>query len=137
MVAPLELEERTYDRRASHRFFEEILTNVSAMPGVEWVSLVDAVPGGFRSRTRRSVDIEGYTPRQDEDMQIDASLVGPGYFTNMNVPLVLGRDFTVSDRDGAPCVAIINDAFAARYLAQRSHCVRQTPDAASRRRGAG
>jgi putative ABC transport system permease protein len=34
----------------------------------------------------------------------------------MKVPIVLGRDFTTQDREGAPCVAIINDVFAARYL---------------------
>jgi len=35
----------------------------------------------------------------------------------MGMPFVAGRDFDDRDRDGAPCVAIINDAFARRYFA--------------------
>jgi ABC-type antimicrobial peptide transport system permease subunit len=38
------------------------------------------------------------------------------YFTNMKVPLVQGRDFDERDREAAPCVAIVNEVFARRYL---------------------
>jgi putative ABC transport system permease protein len=34
----------------------------------------------------------------------------------MKVPIVEGRDFDERDREGAPCVAMINEAFARRYL---------------------
>ena len=116
LVASLSLDERGHDRASASRSFEQMSSDVAAIPGVQHVSLVDAVPGGFLSRTRGSIEVEGYVPRPGEDMQIDRNIVGPGYFTNMNVPLVLGRDFTAQDREGAPCVAIVNDVFATRYL---------------------
>jgi predicted permease len=116
LVASLSLDERAHDRASAIRSFEQMSSDVAAMPGVQHVSMVDAVPGGFLSRTRSSIEIEGYAPRDGEDMQIDRNIVGPGYFTNMKVPFVLGRDFTALDRQGAPCVGIINDAFASRYL---------------------
>jgi predicted permease len=115
VVAPLGLEESA-GRQASQRFYEEVAERIAALPGVQAVSLVDAVPGGFLSRSRRSTEIEGYTPRPDEDMQIDATVVGPQYFTNLGVPIVQGRDFSSRDREGAPCVAIVNEAFVRRYL---------------------
>ena len=116
LVAPLALSETAYDRARSQRFYEQLSGEVAALPGVRSVTLVDGMPGGFMSRNRRSTGIEGYTPGPREDMEIDASVVGPGYFTNLGVPLVAGRDFAPGDRDGAPCVAIVNEAFAQRYL---------------------
>jgi predicted permease len=37
----------------------------------------------------------------------------------MRMPLVNGRDFTADDREGAPAVAVVNEAMAARYWAGR------------------
>ena len=117
VVAPLTLDDVAYDQTRAQRFFEEVNDRVASLPGVEAVSLIDGLPGGFMGRSRRSVEIEGYTPRSDGDLHIDANVVGPGYFTSMRVPVVQGRDFDARDRDGAPCVAIINEAFAQRYFA--------------------
>ena len=116
LVASLSLEESTHDRQGLHRIYEALAERAVALPGVRAVSFVDALPGGFLGRTRRGIGIEGYVPREGEDMQVDASLSGPGHFTALGVPLVAGRDFQPADRDGAPCVAIINEAFARRYL---------------------
>jgi putative ABC transport system permease protein len=65
---------------------------------------------------RRSTEIEGYKTQPGESLHLDAALTGPRYFTNMKVPIVQGRDFEERDRDGAPCVAIVNEAFGQRYF---------------------
>jgi putative ABC transport system permease protein len=49
-------------------------------------------------------------------MEIGYATAGPRYFTNMKVPFTQGRDFDERDRDGAPCVAIVNEAFTGRYF---------------------
>lgn len=116
VVAPLALDDVAYDRASAQRFFEQLSERVASLPGVDAVSLIDGMPGGFMGRSRRSTEIEGYTPRSAADLHIDANRVGPGYFTSMRVPIVQGRDFDARDRDGAPCVAIINEAFAQRYF---------------------
>ena len=116
LVASLSLDERTHDRQSANRSFEQMASDVAALPGVQHASLVDAVPGGFLSRSRMSIEVEGYSARPEEDMQIDRTITGPGYLTNMKVPFVVGRDFRMQDREGAPCVAIVNDVFATRYL---------------------
>ena len=117
VVAPIVLDESDYTRRDTQRFYERLAEVLTAIPGVHAVSLVDGMPGGFMSRSRSSIEIEGYAARPDEDMEIDASTVGPHYFSNMRVPFVQGRDFDERDREGAPCVAIVNEVFARRYLA--------------------
>lgn len=119
LVAPIVLDETRNDRRSSHQFFTLLSDRVAGLPGVQAVSLIDAMPGGFLSRVRRGIEIEGYAAARGEDMEIDAAVVGPRYFTHLQVPLVSGRDFTVEDRDGSPCVAIVNEAFTQRYLGGR------------------
>jgi predicted permease len=116
LVAPLSLDEAAYDRRSGQQFFMQLAAGIAELPGVRTVSLVEGMPGGLLSRSRRSTGIEGYTPADGESLEIDAAIVGPSYFTNLGVPIVAGRDFDERDRDGAPCVAIINEVFARRYL---------------------
>jgi predicted permease len=64
---------------------------------------------------RRWSAVEGYAPRQGEDMEFHDTKVGPGYFETMRVPLVAGRGFTEADRAGGPGVIIVNQAFARRF----------------------
>jgi putative ABC transport system permease protein len=116
VVAPVRLEDSGYDRRRAQQLYRDVAARIAAFPGVRSVVLADMVPGGFTGRTRRETAIEGYQPAAGEDMQVDASFVGPRYFTAMGVPIVEGRDFDERDREGAPCAAIVNEAFARRYL---------------------
>jgi macrolide transport system ATP-binding/permease protein len=116
LVAPLVLDDVRYDRARSQEFYRQLSERVAVLPGVQAVSLVDGMPGGFMGRTRGSIEVEGYQARPDESLEIDFSTAGPHYFSNMKMPFLLGRDFDERDRDGAPCVTIINEAFAKRYF---------------------
>ena len=116
LVVPMTLDEHQYDRATSQAFYREVSERVARLPGVQHVSLIDHVPGGLLGLTRRGTDIEGYTPAAGEQMEVLNEMVGPRYFTNMNVPIVSGRDIEERDRDGSPCVALINEAFARRYF---------------------
>lgn len=116
IVAAVTLEEGKYDRAKSHEFYRQLSARVAALPGVQAVSLSHEIPGNLTGRSFYGISIEGYQPQPNEDMRIDTMIVGPNYFTNMKVPLVQGRDFDDRDRDGAPCVAIVNEVFAKRYF---------------------
>jgi predicted permease len=50
-------------------------------------------------------------------MEVDNNTIGAGYLTAMNIPLVQGREFDERDRDGAPCVAVVNESFERRNFA--------------------
>jgi putative ABC transport system permease protein len=112
VVAPLKLEDQ-YDRPRSQEFYRQLEERTRALPGVQTVSYVDNVPGGLLGGSRRSVGIEGYKQRTE----IDTNTIGPGYLTAMNIPIVEGRDFNERDRDGAACVAAVNESFVRRYFA--------------------
>ncbi len=117
LLAPVTLDETKYDRTKSQEFYRQFSERVAALPGVQSASLVDEMGGGFMGRSRRSIEIEGYKFAPDENTQIDAFFTGPNYFTNMKIPIVQGRDFEARDREGAPCVAIVNEVFVQRYFA--------------------
>ena len=97
-----------------HRFQQELAARVRALPGVTAAGLTETLPlalGGNRA----GFLAEGYAPAPAEDMEAGRVAVGPGYFEAMEVPLLEGRRFAESDDAGAPRVAIVNAAFAARY----------------------
>ncbi|HSE17072.1 MAG TPA: ABC transporter permease [Pyrinomonadaceae bacterium] len=116
VVGIVRLDEAKYDRAKTQEFYRQLSERLAASPGVQAASLVDEMPITFMGGRRSSIDIEGYKPGANEDMQIAAVLAGPRYFTNMKVPFVQGRDFEERDREGAPCVAVVNEAFGERYF---------------------
>ena len=87
---------------------------VAALPGVTAVSWANDLPLGLGA-SRRGVRVQGYEPREGEDMEFHFAMVGPRYFETMEVPLVRGRGFTDADRDGTPRVAVVNETFARRF----------------------
>ena len=56
----------------------------------------------------------GYKPKDDEDMNPNFNLVGPG-FSDPGHSAMAGRDFTDADVAGAPKVAVVNETLA-RYF---------------------
>jgi len=89
---------------------------IASIPGVRsaavGVNLV--VSGNVDMSTVETV--AGYRQKEDEDMNAYVDSVGPGYFSTMGIPLLRGREFTASDRAGAPRVAIVSEAFAKYYF---------------------
>jgi predicted permease len=116
LLAPVELDEAKYDRVKSQEFFRQLSERAAGLPGVQFASLVDELPVNFAGGRRATASIEGYHPRPGEDMQLNFAYAGPRYFTNMKVAFTQGRDFDERDRDGAPCVSIVNEAFVQRYF---------------------
>jgi putative ABC transport system permease protein len=109
-----------YDLPRTQAFYRDLIERTTALPGVQSASLVDTIPGGFMSGQRRGTEIEGYQAAPGEELELDAASVGPRYFTNLRIPIVAGRDFDDRDREGSPCVAIVNEVFARRYFAGQS-----------------
>src|SRR5262249_23682419 len=103
-----------YPRTRALTIFQRLAEEVARVPGVRsaTASVIALMTNSDWSST---VKVEGYTPKEGEDMNPNVDGVGPGYFSTMGQPLVAGREFTVKDGAGAPPVAIIN-ATMAKYF---------------------
>ena len=91
-----------------------ILDRVSALPGVTNVSLTDWVPMDFSRKTANAWP-EGYAPRPHESLEVRRADVSPGYFSQLQIPIVAGREFTPDDKEGAPDVLIVDQTSANLY----------------------
>ncbi len=110
------IESATYSRDEVHSFAARLRQQLETTPGVESVSFSDFVPMSTNGGPYNRVETLEYTPARGEQTTVNRSVVGPGYFQTLRIPLLAGRDFTVKDDLNAPPVLIVNQAFAARYF---------------------
>jgi putative ABC transport system permease protein len=96
-------------------FAEALRERLESQPGV--VGVAFAHQGPADSGWTTGVTVEG-RPAPPPGQQDEASYrpVSPGYFRTLGVPLLRGREFGRSDGPGAPAVAVVNEAFAARHF---------------------
>src|SRR5271154_688759 len=104
-----------YPRERSLDFYRHLKETLDAIPGVESSTLA-VVPVLENNEWDNWVSVENFTPKPGEWIDPHVNFVSPGYFKTLDVPILLGRDFRVTDTAGAPKVAIINEKFAKRYL---------------------
>jgi predicted permease len=114
VVASVNLPRERYSEERGAAFYDELVRKMDALPGVRSTSLAERIPLGFGGQ-RTVVRIEGYTPQQGEDMELNFNIVAPRYFETMRIMLVQGREFTGQDTKGAPGAVIVNEALARRY----------------------
>ena len=60
--------------------------------------------------------VEGFQHKPTEAPDPHMQFISPDYFKTMNVPILLGRDFRMTDGRGAPKVCIVNEKFARRFF---------------------
>ena len=97
--------------------YQQIITQVELLPGVQNAAMTSSVPLSGAFNTRAEFTIEGQPlPAPNKIPSIGVRFVSPNYFRTMNIPLVAGRDFTKADSSTESQVAIVNEAFARRYL---------------------
>lgn len=92
-------------------FFDDVLTRVAAIPGVESVGATAILPvsGG---RMYQSLTFSGVPQPGDEPYSVRYQEVASDYFQTVGIPLVAGRFFEAYDRPGGPLVALVNEAMA-------------------------
>jgi putative ABC transport system permease protein len=101
------------------QFFDRVLANIRALPGVESAATIDTVP--VRGGSSQYVAIEGAPPVPESELPVVAvRLPSPGYFQTARVALKAGRDFTEADGLGRPLVVIVSELAAKRFWPNES-----------------
>jgi predicted permease len=106
-----------YNKARITSFANDLATQISSLPGVRAVT--SSKNGLFSgSESGNSIKVEGYTSKNDEDLQAAFDHVAPNYFSTVGIPLLLGRDIGLQDTEASPRVAVINEGMARFYFGQ-------------------
>jgi predicted permease len=98
-------------RQAGHRgpemvrFFADLRKRLSAIPGVRNVSLSNRPL--FTAGFSLPIEVAGTAAKETRLL-----FVGPEFFTTMQTPVLLGREFDERDHLGSPEVAVVSELFA-------------------------
>jgi len=114
-----------YQRNKIPLLYQQLLEQLSSVPGVQSVSLSrqGLLNGGG---TTGSVRVPGYAPRpqetspeanKDEEAYLEWLCdVGPRFFETAGTPIIRGRDFGPQDNQSSQKVVVVNEAFAKYYF---------------------
>jgi len=108
---------RTPDQQRT--LYREVRRQVSALPGVQHVALGNSVPwrDAGNSGPGFQFSVEGRRKENGEDdPRSKFRSISPGFFAALGIPLINGRDFEDTDRDGAEKVVIVSQSLAQRMF---------------------
>ncbi|MBI4263788.1 MAG: ABC transporter permease [Acidobacteria bacterium] len=94
--------------------YERAREAVAAVPGVERAALSDITPISGSARVT-AITVPG-RERPEAERLASVNVVSPGWFAVYGSTLLAGRDFREDDRRTTARVAVVNEAFARRFL---------------------
>jgi macrolide transport system ATP-binding/permease protein len=104
-----------YDVPQARTFQKELIDRVRALPGVQSAAFARLTPLGYGTYSSTPIAVDGYQLPPEEQPSVDYNQVSPDYFATLGIPLLSGREFSATDDENAPLVAIVNQTMAARY----------------------
>jgi putative ABC transport system permease protein len=105
----------TYPEPHHHiAFFDRLLDKLHGTPGIEAAGMAQQIP--LRGDYMLSFSIQGKPVEPGAEESANYRAVSPGYFDALRIPLLRGRAFGAQDTERSPLVAVVDQAFAARYF---------------------
>ncbi len=118
VVAKASLDDARYNDRAGFlKLLDQSTAAMQNIPGVESAAVGLSVP--YETALNYSVMVADGAQAGDEDMT-NLVYVTPGYFATLQIPLRAGRLLAASDTSASQFVAVVNAAFARKYLAREN-----------------
>jgi predicted permease len=93
------------------RFYDLLDERVRAVPGVEAVGASTMTPGSREVGIGIGIAVEGADAPAAGNSTTDYLSATPQYFGALGIDVVAGRTFEPADRDGAPPVVVVSEAF--------------------------
>jgi len=112
----------------TRQFFKDMLSRASSIPGVLAAGATMTPPGNVDSTGAYMIGPLPANPDWTRAPFVVTSIVAPGTFAALGIPLKSGRDFTDNDVMDRPFVAIVNEALVRKSMAnqdpigQTIHC---------------
>jgi predicted permease len=108
-----------YDSPRAVAFYDQLLDNLRAVPGVKTAALASvSILSG--DEWDSGMGVEGHQAKDGENMQAFMNSLSPGYFAAMGIPLLEGRDFNRLDAKENATTAIVNRKFADHFFPGKS-----------------
>ena len=115
VTTEINLKDYGYSDEQTKQFNQRFLERAAALPGIQSASYADYLPLDTRYESI-GFSVPGHEPPPGQEVfSFQTFDVGPGYFATMGTVLLKGREFNSLDREGAPEVAIINQAMAGQF----------------------
>jgi macrolide transport system ATP-binding/permease protein len=108
-------------RQAGHQdpeiitFYSDLQKRFAAIPGVRSASVSHSPLLGQGTWGGPVVPVG-----QERKGSTSILQTGPGFFTTMQIPILLGRAFDDRDQPGSPPVAVVSEAYVKKYFADRN-----------------
>jgi predicted permease len=121
----------------NNAYFRDVLARITTLPGVIAAGATSTPPGDLSNFGSGSYFIDRMPEQRDRtaEPQTLFTVVAPGTFAALGIPLNSGRDFNDSDTADRPLVAIVNEAIVRKSFAGENpigrtiYCTFDRPDA--------
>jgi putative ABC transport system permease protein len=112
----VDMKDKAFTPAAGQAFCRRVLERVRSLPGVAAAAFGEDPP--FAVYRARNITTDGRAG--GPEMLVLTDTVEPGYFRAARIPLLRGRDFTETDSESAPRVAVINENMARQLWKDRN-----------------
>ena len=99
---------------ARRGFVEQVVAQMEAIPEVETAGSSNVFPSE-RGNFLAQVEVEGREIRPEETSLVNHRLVFPGFLESMGIPILRGRDLSVSDGEEGLPVVVVSQSLVERY----------------------
>jgi predicted permease len=119
LLVQVDTSDAGYQGARAANLLRELSERIGRIPGVRSVSysgrgLFTGFEGAF------PIDAEGFASNKEQDRGSTGDVVGPAYFSTVEIPILLGRQIELQDSSNEPRVCVINEAFANRFFTGRN-----------------
>ena len=115
---------RIQPREARIAYFEQIREKIASVPGISTVAVgVDATPPSISAFYEQPFEIEGTGDHKQTQARVIS--VDQRYFAALRIPVLQGRIWNRDENTGGDFIAVVNQAFATRYLPSSTGVGRQ------------